>query len=136
MAKNKLLFSTPAEGVSLRTGTSRVLTRDHHHHHHHKHGHHHHHHQNPGIDVREYGELRLLATNRGSSATSVIVELTSTSNGQTQIRLARVRLAPGQSYSNTYAVPGRYVNIVAYALRNGRGCRSVDTIDVQLYGRK
>lgn len=132
MAKNKLLFSTPNEGASLRTGTSRVLTRDGHHHHHH-----HHHHHDRGIDVREYEMLRLYARNRGTSATSVYVALLSTENGRNQYRLARVRLAPGQQYTNTYAVPGEYVNIWAYAMRlNNRCNRGVDTVDVQLYGHK
>lgn len=142
MAKNKLLFSTPTEGVTLRTGTSRVLTQQDHHHHHHYHHHHHHHHDghhhhDPGIDVREYETLRLLATNRGTSATSVYVALLSTQDGQTSYKLAKLRLAPGQTYTNTYPVPGAYVNIKAYATRMAGRCnRGTDTIDVQLYGRK
>ncbi|MDF2837874.1 MAG: hypothetical protein K0Q63_3514 [Paenibacillus sp.] len=137
MAKNKLLYSTPAAGVALRTGSSRVLTQQDHHHHHHHHNHDGHHHHDPGIDVREYAMLRLFATNRGMSATSVYVSLLSTQNGQTSYRLARVELAPGQTYTGTYAVPGDYVNIRAYAERVARRCnRGTDTIDVQLYGRK
>ncbi|WP_214630736.1 hypothetical protein [Paenibacillus agaridevorans] len=136
MAKNKLLFSTPAEGVSIRTGSSRVLTRKDRHHHHH------HHHKDRGIEVKKYETIRLFAENRGTSATSVTVAMTSTQNGRSNnYRLARVRLAPGQSYTDTYRVPGRYVNITAYSTGysgdcGGRGRGRIDTIDVQLYGRK
>jgi hypothetical protein len=153
LAKNKLLFSTPAEGASLRTGTSRVLTRDRHHHHHkhhhhhhhdhhHDHDHDHHHHKDKGVKVKKYETIRLFAENRGASATSVNVVMTSTQNGRTNnYRLARVRLAPGQSYTDTYRVPGKYVNIIAYSTGysggcGGRGRGRIDTIDVQLYGRK
>ncbi|MDQ6422691.1 hypothetical protein RB620_24970 [Paenibacillus sp. LHD-117] len=141
MAKNKSLYSTPAEGVSLRPGTGRVLTQNDHHHHDsdgdHEHHHHHHHHHDPGIDVREYATLRLLATNRGTSVSNVYVTLLSTRNGETSYTLGRVRLAPGESYTNTYSVPGDYVNIRVYAARYEGGCRRrVDTIDVQLYGHK
>ncbi|MHA6482885.1 hypothetical protein ACX1C1_13390 [Paenibacillus sp. strain BS8-2] len=127
MAKNKSLYSTPAEGVTLRPGTSKVLTQTEHHHHHH----------NPGIDVSEYAALRLFATNRSTSVSYVYIALLSTQDGQTSFKLGKVKLAPGQSYTNTYAVPGDYVNIKAYAAKKSGSCLGgTDVIDVQLYGHK
>jgi hypothetical protein len=46
-------------------------------------------------------------------------------------------LVPGQSYSQSYRVPGEVLSIVAYAARSRRSCyRGLDTIDVAVFGHK
>lgn len=143
MAKNKLLFSTPVGGIELRPGETKVITRHNHHDRHHDDDRHHdkdkHHDKDRhhgGIEVRDYEVIRVVADNRITSETSVILSiLTSIENGRTLGRLARVRLFPGESYSQSFAVPGQWLNIRAHAVR---GCnhRGVDRIDVSVFGRK
>lgn len=145
MSKNKLLFSTPPRGVSLRPGTSKLLTRDRHHDHHHDNHHDHnghdHHHDdvqaNMGIDISKYEIIRVYARNRSRSATSVWISLLVSQDGRFVAKLDKVMLAPGQTYTQTYSVPGQTLDIRATAMpqRSSRNC-GVDVVDVQVYGHK
>ncbi|MHA7966047.1 hypothetical protein ACX93W_18140 [Paenibacillus sp. CAU 1782] len=164
MAKNRLLFSTPPGGVFLRQGTREWLTGRNHHGHHHGHHHHHDrdhhdrhhhgHHDNRGISIAEFETIRVVATNR--SASSSVVSLVLLVSGRErddrdgrdrrrdhhshQFILDRVRLAPGESFSRSYRVPGEILNIVAIAreARRRGGCRRRrgDIIDVAVFGHK
>ncbi|MFD0960502.1 hypothetical protein [Paenibacillus chungangensis] len=147
MSKNKLLFSTPQGGVSLRPGTSKILTNDRHHDHHHDnhhnqdghddHHHHDHHHDNTGIDISKYETIRVYARNRSRSATSVSISLLVSQDDRFIAKLDKVMLAPGQTYTQTYSVPGQTLDIRATATpqRSNRSYR-VDVVDVQVYGHK
>ncbi|GKU80475.1 hypothetical protein [Paenibacillus sp. L3-i20] len=151
MAKNKLLFRTPREGFRLRPGTTRIVTENHHH------DHHHHHHKdedqnndnnnnnnnnnnqrNRGIDVRKYRTIRVNADNRFTSVSSVVFSLVIIENGRRVGILERFRLAPGETFSRTFNVPGEFLEIRAHALRkrNCRNNRRRDTIDVSVFGHK
>lgn len=155
MAKNRLLFSTPRGGVFLRPGSREWLTGRHRHGHHHDH-HHHGHHDNRGISIREFETIRVVANNRGSSSSVVSIVLLVSGRERDggrrgrddrgrdhhsqQFILDRIRLAPGESVSRSYRVPGETLNIVAIA-REGRrgGCcrrRRGDVIDVAVFGHK
>lgn|GEM_PF-1887365 len=153
MAKNRLLFSTPVNGVSLRPGTSELITGRHHHggddhHGHHHHHHRHDHHRRGGIDVRDFETIRVVADNRRTSVSAVYLVLLVSGRGEREgrdgrnrhvqeFRLAKIRLVPGQSYSQSYRVPGEVLSIVAYAARSRRSCyRGLDTIDVAVFGHK
>lgn len=137
MSKTKLLFQTPVNGAVLRTGTTTNLTQDRHNNDHH----HHHHHRDRGIDVRKYESIRFSADNRAGSATAVTFNLYSTPKHGRPIRIARVRLAPGASYSNVYNVPGQWLTITATSASarsssaNGCGRRRRNVVDVAVYAR-
>lgn len=171
MAKNRLLFSTPINGVSLRPGTSELITGRHHHcdddrhdhhdhdhhdrdhhrrnHHHRRHRHRHDHHgRRGGIDVREFETIRVVADNRRTSVSTVFLVLLVSGRREREerdgrnrnvqeFRLAKIRLVPGQSFSQAYRVPGEVLNIVAFASRSRRSCfRGFSTIDVAVFGHK
>ncbi|MCU6713121.1 hypothetical protein M6D81_30920 [Paenibacillus sp. J5C_2022] len=137
MSKNKLLFSTPPRGVALRPGTSKILTRQHHHHHHDQDQDDDNVMDNMGIDISKYEIIRLFARNRSRSATCVWFTLLVSQDGRFVAKLDKVKLAPGQSYTQTYSVPGQTLDIkaTATAKRNSRYC-GVDVVDVQVYGHK
>ncbi|MBH5319052.1 hypothetical protein I6N90_14695 [Paenibacillus sp. GSMTC-2017] len=142
MAKNKLLFRTPREGVSLRPGTSRVITQNNNNENNEnqQENNEQNRRRNRGIDVRKFETIRVVADNRSTSVSDVIISLLITEHGRTVGRLDRIRLNPGESFTNTYTVPGRFLNIRAFATRNVN-CRSqnnrrVDTIDVRVFGHK
>ncbi|MCR2804557.1 hypothetical protein [Paenibacillus soyae] len=156
MAKNKLLFSTPEGGYVIRPGQSRIITRErlleelaaervaaerilaeegvqdviedvvetqgrsY---------------PRGAIDVREYESIRVYAFNRTTSVTSVAVSLLASNNDESRPvgRLERVTLAPGQAYTNSYVVPGRYLDIRLVA---ARGAAGTDRVDVTVYGHK
>ncbi len=152
MAKNKLLFSTPRGGVVLRPGTSKLLTGKHNHHddcdhdHHHHHDHHGHHdhdrHGRRGIDVREFETIRVVADNRPISVSCVFLVLIITDkHGRFLGILDKIKLAPGQSCSRPYRVPGEFLEIKAIAAFRSRHKgrfwrRGVDVIDVAVFGHK
>lgn len=93
-----------------------------------------------GIDIKKYETIRVFARNRSRSATCVWISLLVSQDGCLIAKLDKVKLAPGQSYTQTYSVPGQTLDIKATAtpLRYSRRRRycGVDIVDVQVYGHK
>jgi len=110
MRGTKLAFSTKPGGQTIPLGTNTTLT--------------------TSIPVKSYPTIRVVCGNRFTSKTDVTFLFTITQGRELLAQLDTVTLPPGNSFTNTYDVPGTGLSIYAVAAA-GSGS---DTVDVTVYG--
>jgi len=114
MRGTKLAFRTKLGGQRILLGTSTNLTKE----------------LYNGIPVKSYPTIRIVCDNRSDSQTDVTFLFTINQAGEFVDQLDTVTLPPGNSFTNTYDVPGIGLTILAKAAA-GSGS---DTVDVFVYG--
>jgi type III secretion protein HrpB1 len=105
----KLVWRTPAGGVSIPAGQSKQLGM---------------------VDVSPYSQIRVVADERVGSPTGISIRLTITEGNELVAQLDILRLAPHAQVTQVYPVPGAKLTVFADAI----GGSGSDGIDVLIYG--
>lgn len=95
MLQTKLIFRTPAGAEVVHANSTQTLVNN--------------------LVVKNYPEIRLLCGNRTSSPASVEIKLTLVEGREFIGRLDTITLAPGESFTTVYPIPGTKISISATA---------------------
>jgi type III secretion protein HrpB1 len=109
-ADTQLAFRTPPGAVSIPVGQSRLLGM---------------------VDVRAFGQIRVVADERVGSAGPIVIRLTILEGNELVAQLDTITLAPQSQMTKVYAVPGTRLAIYADAMGSGSGSSAADVL---IYG--
>ncbi len=110
----KMIFRTPLGGQTVRKGVTNVTSRF----------------PKKSIYVAYYDEIRITTENQSDSEATVHFQFVLTEERELLIPLKKFKLAPGESCTDVFSIPGTRLTILAEI-----SVEEESTIDVVVYGR-